>query len=98
MSEFCPICGRAQNLRPRDLSPAELRTVLLVMGGMSKYSRVAVTMGTTEQVVKNRMCKVFKKLGIRSKLALAPFMTSLQLQQQYDSPIERETAQLAGVC
>ncbi len=54
----------------RDLTQKEMIIVDCVVKGM-KNSEIATRLGTTEQVVKNYLGRVFDKLGVRDRLQLA---------------------------
>src|SRR5882757_10795333 len=67
---------RGHNLRPSgarpkvQLTPKEMLIVSCVTQGM-KNKEIAVRVGTTEQVVKNYLRKVYDKLGVADRLELA---------------------------
>ena len=67
---------RNQNNRPTgsrpkvQLTPKEMLIVLCVTQGM-KNKEIALRVGTTEQVVKNYLRKVYDKLGVADRLELA---------------------------
>jgi DNA-binding NarL/FixJ family response regulator len=67
---------RTQGLRPAgsrpkvSLTPKESRIVSCVTQGM-KNKEIALRVGTTEQVVKNYLRKVYDKLGVADRLELA---------------------------
>src|SRR6266849_2242796 len=69
---------RTQGLRPTgsrpkvSLTPKESLIVSCVTQGM-KNKEIAVRVGTTEQVVKNYLRKVYDKLGVADRLELALF-------------------------
>jgi two-component system response regulator DevR len=73
MADSCPACGRPF-FNTRDcsgLTRNEAQTInLLLQEGLSNRE-IATRMGTVEQVVKNRLCKVYRKFGIHSRLELA---------------------------
>ena len=57
--------------RPRvQLTPKESLIVVCVTQGM-KNKEIAIRVGTTEQVVKNYLRKVYDKLGVADRLELA---------------------------
>jgi DNA-binding NarL/FixJ family response regulator len=63
--------SRAGSPRPRvQLTPKETLIVSCVTQGM-KNKEIAVRVGTTEQVVKNYLRKVYDKLGVADRLELA---------------------------
>src|ERR1019366_7561989 len=67
---------RTQGLRPAgsrpkvSLTPKESLIVFCVTQGM-KNKEIALRVGTTEQVVKNYLRKVYDKLGVADRLELA---------------------------
>ena len=67
---------RGHNLRPSgtrpkvQLTPKETLIVSCVTQGM-KNKEIAIRVGTTEQVVKNYLRKVYDKLGVADRLELA---------------------------
>src|SRR6202047_277589 len=69
---------RSQNSRPAgarskvQLTPKETLIVSCVTQGM-KNKEIALRVGTTEQVVKNYLRKVYDKLGVADRLELALF-------------------------
>jgi DNA-binding NarL/FixJ family response regulator len=63
--------GRPNSTRPKvQLTPKESLIVSCVTQGM-KNKEIAVKVGTTEQVVKNYLRKVYDKLGVADRLELA---------------------------
>src|SRR6202050_3743002 len=72
---------RGHNLRPSgahpkvQLTPKETLIVSCVTQGM-KNKEIAVRVGTTEQVVKNYLRKVYDKLGVVDRLVLALYCLS----------------------
>jgi len=72
---------RGHNLRPSgarskvQLTPKEALIVSCVTQGM-KNKEIAVRVGTTEQVVKNYLRKVYDKLGVADRLELALYCLS----------------------
>jgi two-component system, NarL family, nitrate/nitrite response regulator NarL len=72
---------RCHNLRPSgarpkvQLTPKETLIVSCVTQGM-KNKEIAVRVGTTEQVVKNYLRKVYDKLGVADRLELALYCLS----------------------
>jgi DNA-binding NarL/FixJ family response regulator len=72
---------RGHNLRPSgarskvQLTPKEAMIVSCVTQGM-KNKEIAVRVGTTEQVVKNYLRKVYDKLGVADRLELALYCLS----------------------
>ncbi|HEY6764006.1 MAG TPA: response regulator transcription factor [Candidatus Sulfotelmatobacter sp.] len=72
---------RTQSLRPTgsrpkvQLTPKEALIVSCVTQGM-KNKEIAIRVGTTEQVVKNYLRKVYDKLGVADRLELALYCLS----------------------
>jgi DNA-binding NarL/FixJ family response regulator len=65
--------GRPASSRPKvQLTPKESVIVSCVTQGM-KNKEIALRVGTTEQVVKNYLRKVYDKLGVADRLELALF-------------------------
>jgi DNA-binding NarL/FixJ family response regulator len=65
--------GRPSSSRPKvQLTPKESLIVSCVTQGM-KNKEIALRVGTTEQVVKNYLRKVYDKLGVADRLELALF-------------------------
>jgi DNA-binding NarL/FixJ family response regulator len=65
--------GRPTGSRPKvQLTPKESLIVSCVTQGM-KNKEIAIRVGTTEQVVKNYLRKVYDKLGVADRLELALF-------------------------
>ena len=63
--------GRSAGARPKvQLTPKETLIVSCVTQGM-KNKEIALRVGTTEQVVKNYLRKVYDKLGVADRLELA---------------------------
>jgi DNA-binding CsgD family transcriptional regulator len=62
-------------LRRTQLTPKETVIVSCVTQGM-KNKEIAVRVGTTEQVVKNYLRKVYDKLGVADRLELALYCLS----------------------
>ena len=69
--------------RVRDrLTPKELRIVALIVQGF-KNKEIAKQLGTTEQVIKNYLSKVYDKLGVSDRLELALYCLHHQLLKSY---------------
>jgi len=67
---------RPSGARPKvQLTPKEMLIVSCVTQGM-KNKEIAVRVGTTEQVVKNYLRKVYDKLGVADRLELALYCLS----------------------
>ena len=63
-------------MSPREqLNPREIKVATLVWQGRTN-PEIAVTLGTSEQVVKNQLRSVFDKLGVWSRLELALYIAS----------------------
>jgi len=54
------------------LNPRELRIVALIVQGF-KNKEISEQLGTTEQVVKNQLRKIYDKIGVSDRLELALF-------------------------
>jgi DNA-binding NarL/FixJ family response regulator len=78
---------RTQALRPQSsrtklqLTPKEALIVSCVTQGM-KNKEIAVRVGTTEQVVKNYLRKVYDKLGVADRLELALYCLNNRVLQE----------------
>jgi DNA-binding NarL/FixJ family response regulator len=73
LSAFRTQGARPTNGRPKvQLTPKESLIVSCVTQGM-KNKEIALRVGTTEQVVKNYLRKVYDKLGVADRLELALF-------------------------
>lgn len=63
-------------MSPREqLNPREIKVATLVWQGRTN-PEIALTLGTSEQVVKNQLRSVFDKLGVWSRLELALYVAS----------------------
>ena len=63
-------------MMPREqLSPKEIRIAILVWQGLTNRE-IGKMVGTTEQVVKNRLRSTFDKLGVWSRLELAMYVAT----------------------
>jgi len=88
---------RTQNIRPHrvgtraELTPKEALIVSCVTQGM-KNKEIAVRIGTTEQVVKNYLRKIYDKLGVGDRLELALYC--LNNRAALDSSSRTEPAAL----
>jgi DNA-binding NarL/FixJ family response regulator len=93
---------RGHNLRPSgarpkvQLTPKEALIVSCVTQGM-KNKEIAVRVGTTEQVVKNYLRKVYDKLGVADRLELALYCLSHHVVDGVKPPPVPETAKEAEV-
>jgi len=78
---------RTQGIRPAgsrpkvQLTPKEALIVSCVTQGM-KNKEIAVRVGTTEQVVKNYLRKVYDKLGVADRLELALYCLNHRVPQK----------------
>src|ERR1700678_2968417 len=88
---------RGHNLRPSgarpkvQLTPKEALIVSCVTQGM-KNKEIAVRVGTTEQVVKNYLRKVYDKLGVADRLELALYCLSHHVVDGVKPPPIPQTA------
>ena len=87
---------RTQGIRPAgsrpkvQLTPKEALIVSCVTQGM-KNKEIAVRVGTTEQVVKNYLRKVYDKLGVADRLELALYCLNHRVAQK--EPDQKKAAQ-----
>jgi len=72
--------------QPR-LSPKELAIISCITQG-KRNKEIAFQMGTTEQVIKNYLRKIYDKLGVSDRLELALYC----LHHQLDKPLSPEQA------
>jgi DNA-binding NarL/FixJ family response regulator len=92
---------RGHNLRPSgarpkvQLTPKETLIVSCVTQGM-KNKEIAVRVGTTEQVVKNYLRKVYDKLGVADRLELALYCLSHHVVDGVKPPPVPSTPSPAG--
>lgn len=88
---------RGHNLRPSgarpkvQLTPKETLIVSCVTQGM-KNKEIAIRVGTTEQVVKNYLRKVYDKLGVADRLELALYCLSHHVVDGVKPPPMPDTA------
>ena len=90
---------RTQGARPQtsrtkvQLTPKEALIVSCVTQGM-KNKEIAVRVGTTEQVVKNYLRKVYDKLGVADRLELALLCLNSRVLQdaKQAAPAEQQSA------
>ena len=89
---------RPSGARPKvQLTPKETLIVSCVTQGM-KNKEIAARVGTTEQVVKNYLRKVYDKLGVADRLELALYCLSHHVVDGVKPPpIPVDTAQRADV-
>ena len=86
---------RPSGSRPKvQLTPKESLIVSCVTQGM-KNKEIAVRVGTTEQVVKNYLRKVYDKLGVADRLELALYCLHHRVLDGPDKPLAQAAA--AGV-
>jgi|CZKJ01.1.fsa_nt_gi DNA-binding NarL/FixJ family response regulator len=92
---------RGHNLRPSgarpkvQLTPKETLIVSCVTQGM-KNKEIAIRVGTTEQVVKNYLRKVYDKLGVADRLELALYCLSHHVVDGVKPPPIPEKAPQTG--
>jgi DNA-binding NarL/FixJ family response regulator len=92
---------RTQGLRPTgsrpkvQLTPKESLIVSCVTQGM-KNKEIALRVGTTEQVVKNYLRKVYDKLGVADRLELALYCLSHRVVHNEVPPKPAEPAPAAA--
>jgi DNA-binding NarL/FixJ family response regulator len=92
---------RGHNLRPSgarpkvQLTPKETLIVSCVTQGM-KNKEIAIRVGTTEQVVKNYLRKVYDKLGVADRLELALYCLSHHVVDGVKPPPVPSAAPHAG--
>jgi len=67
-------------LQPR-LSPKELSIIALITQG-KRNKEIAFQIGTTEQVIKNYLRKIYEKLGVSDRLELALYCLHHQLDKK----------------
>jgi len=77
-----------------ELTPKESLIVSCVMQGM-KNKEIAVRVGTTEQVVKNYLRKVYDKLGVADRLELALYCLNNRAALESKIPAEPTAARPA---
>ncbi len=77
------------------LSKKELAIISCITRGM-RNKEIAYQVGTTEQVIKNYLRKVYDKLGVSDRLELALYCLHHQLLKKYNQDGD-ETAVLDGV-
>ncbi|MBZ5704643.1 MAG: response regulator transcription factor [Acidobacteriia bacterium] len=84
--------GRPTGARPKvQLTPKESLIVSCVTQGM-KNREIALRVGTTEQVVKNYLRKVYDKLGVADRLELALFCLHNRVLDSTVKPPDRPLA------
>ena len=66
------------------LSKKELAIISCITRGM-RNKEIAYQIGTTEQVIKNYLRKVYDKLGVSDRLELALYCLHHQLLKKYDA-------------
>jgi DNA-binding NarL/FixJ family response regulator len=75
------------------LSKKELAIISCITRGM-RNKEIAYQIGTTEQVIKNYLRKVYDKLGVSDRLELALYCLHHQLLKKYDQETEGQAASL----
>ena len=89
--------SRASGSRPKvQLTPKETLIVSCVTQGM-KNKEIALRVGTTEQVVKNYLRKVYDKLGVADRLELALYCLNHHVVDNTKVPPLPASAQSTGV-
>jgi len=73
------------------LSKKELAIISCITRGM-RNKEIAYQIGTTEQVIKNYLRKVYDKLGVSDRLELALYCLHHQLLKKYDEGQEEQGA------
>ena len=73
------------------LSKKELAIISCITRGM-RNKEIAYQIGTTEQVIKNYLRKVYDKLGVSDRLELALYCLHHQLLKKYDQETETQAA------
>ena len=68
-------------IQPR-LTPRELEIMSCITQGM-RNKEIAYKLGTTEQVIKNYLRKVYDKLGVSDRLELALYCLHHQILKQH---------------
>jgi DNA-binding NarL/FixJ family response regulator len=87
---------RPTGARPKvQLTPKETLIVSCVTQGM-KNKEIATRVGTTEQVVKNYLRKVYDKLGVADRLELALYCLHHRVVENTDKPVAQAAAAAAG--
>jgi DNA-binding NarL/FixJ family response regulator len=76
------------------LSKKELAIISCITRGM-RNKEIAYQIGTTEQVIKNYLRKVYDKLGVSDRLELALYCLHHQLLKKYDQEIDAQAAAAA---
>src|SRR6266567_4156534 len=88
MEAFRNQTNRPSGSRPKvQLTPKETLIVSCVTQGM-KNKEIALRVGTTEQVVKNYLRKVYDKLGVADRLELALFCLNHRVLDGSPKPAE----------
>src|SRR5580765_8728815 len=88
--------SRASGSRPKvQLTPKETLIVSCVTQGM-KNKEIALRVGTTEQVVKNYLRKVYDKLGVADRLELALYCLNHHVVDNTKVPALPSSAQSAA--
>lgn len=89
--------SRATGSRPKvQLTPKETLIVSCVTQGM-KNKEIALRVGTTEQVVKNYLRKVYDKLGVADRLELALYCLNHHVVDNTKVPALPASAPASGV-
>jgi two-component system nitrate/nitrite response regulator NarL len=81
-------CEVTESTRPRNqpgLSPKELAIISCITQGM-RNKEIACRLGTTEQAIKNRLRRVYDKLGVSDRLELAVYGLRHQVHKKASDP------------
>jgi DNA-binding NarL/FixJ family response regulator len=76
------------------LSKKELAIISCITRGM-RNKEIAYQIGTTEQVIKNYLRKVYDKLGVSDRLELALYCLHHQLLKKYDQEVDAQAMEAA---
>ena len=77
------------------LSKKELAIISCITRGM-RNKEIAYQIGTTEQVIKNYLRKVYDKLGVSDRLELALYCLHHQLLKKYDQEMDAQAVAVAA--
>jgi DNA-binding NarL/FixJ family response regulator len=81
---FQTITGDSPRTQPR-LSPKELAIISCITQGM-RNKEIAGQLGTTEQVIKNYLRRVYEKLGVSDRIELAHYGLRHELHKRASDP------------
>ena len=89
--------SRPPGSKPKvQLTPKESLIVACVTQGM-KNKEIAIRVGTTEQVVKNYLRKVYDKLGVADRLELALYCLHHRVLEQNAVPPKDSSTDSSGL-